>query len=89
MRHHLYPASKDRGEGEAAFLENEQNVSSPLTFIDSVVWGASVIKIWRSRFQIGSDLNHVSGGQYHLTVLKRFSWPSLAYMCTREIFAHI
>ena len=23
------------------------------------------------------------GGQYHLTTLRRFSWPSLAYMCTK------
>ena len=30
--------------------------------------------------------NPVSGGQCHLnhlTILKRFSWPSLAYMCTK------
>ena len=30
--------------------------------------------------------NHVSGGQCHLnhlTILMRFSWPSLAYMCTK------
>ena len=30
--------------------------------------------------------NSVSGGQCHLnhlTILRRFSWPSLAYMCTK------
>ena len=30
--------------------------------------------------------NLVSGGQCHLnhlTILRRFSWPSLAYMCTK------
>ena len=30
--------------------------------------------------------NPVSGGQYHLnhlTILRRFFWPSLAYMCTK------
>ena len=30
--------------------------------------------------------NPVSGGQchlIHLTILRRFSWPSLAYMCTK------
>ena len=30
--------------------------------------------------------NPVSGGQCHLnhlTILRRFSWPSLAYMCTK------
>ena len=26
--------------------------------------------------------NPVSGGQCHLTILRRFSWPSLAYMCS-------
>ena len=34
----------------------------------------------------GSNLNPVSGGQCHLnhlTILRRFSWPSLAYMCTK------
>ena len=33
----------------------------------------------------GSNSNPVSGGQCHpnhLTILRRFSWPSLAYMCT-------
>ena len=32
------------------------------------------------------DSNLVSGGQCHLnhlTILRRFSWPSLAYMCTK------
>ena len=27
--------------------------------------------------------NPVSRGQCHLTILRRFSWPSLAYMCTK------
>ena len=34
----------------------------------------------------GSISNPVSGGQCHLnhlTILRRFSWPSLAYMCTK------
>ena len=34
----------------------------------------------------GSNLNPVSEGQCHLnhlTILRRFSWPSLAYMCTK------
>ena len=34
----------------------------------------------------GSGSNPVSGGQCHLiylTILRRFSWPSLAYMCTK------
>ena len=34
----------------------------------------------------GSNSNHVSGEQchlIHLTILRRFSWPSLAYMCTK------
>ena len=35
---------------------------------------------------VGSLSNPVSGGQCHLnhlTILRRFSWPSLAYMCTK------
>ena len=34
----------------------------------------------------GSISNPVSGGQCHLnhlTILRRYSWPSLAYMCTK------
>ena len=37
--------------------------------------------------------NSVSGGQYHiihlinLTILRRFSWPSLAYMCTQVSYS--
>ena len=34
----------------------------------------------------GANSNPVSGGQCHLnhlTNLRRFSWPSLAYMCTK------
>ena len=35
----------------------------------------------------GARISHpVSGGQCHLnhlTILRRFSWPSLAYMCTK------
>ena len=34
----------------------------------------------------GSNFESVSGGQchlIHLTMLRRFSWPSLAYMCTK------
>ena len=27
--------------------------------------------------------NPVSGGQCHLTILRRFSWPNLDYMCTK------
>ena len=34
----------------------------------------------------GSNSNPVSGGKWHLihlTILRRFSWPSLAYMCKK------
>ena len=34
----------------------------------------------------GPNFENVSGGQCHLnhlTILRRFSWPSLAYMCTK------
>ena len=36
--------------------------------------------------------NPVSGGQCHLnhlTILRRFSWPSLAYMCTKVAYSPI
>ena len=43
---------------------------------------------WRARPQTARARisNPVSGGQCHLnylTILRRFSWPSLAYMCTK------
>ena len=38
------------------------------------------------RVKLSIVSNPVSGGQchlIHLTILRRFSWPSLAYMCTK------
>ena len=66
----------------------KQKFSSPLNRKDSIMWGASVTERQRAwpqtaRAQIS---NYVSGGQCHLThltILRKFSWPSLAYMCTR------
>ena len=65
----------------------KQNVSSPLTHNDSILWGISVTERWRARPQTARARisNPVSGGQCHLiplTILRRFFWPSLAYMCT-------
>ena len=40
----------------------------------------------------GSNFNPVSGRQCHLnhlTILRRFSWPSLAYMCTKVALSPI
>ena len=53
-----------------------------------VLWGASVTERWRARPQTARVRisNPVSGGQCnlnHLTILRSFSWPSLAYMCTK------
>ena len=55
-------------------LKETKNVSSKST-CESQYCGES---LWGS--------NPVSGGQCHLkhlTILRRFSWPSLAYMCTK------
>ena len=40
---------------------------------------------WRARPQTARARisNPVSGGECHLTILRRFSWPGLAYMCTK------
>ena len=56
----------------------KQNVSSPLTRKDSILWGASVSERWRARPQTARARisNPVSGGQchlIHLTILRRFS----------------
>ena len=66
----------------------EKNVSFPLTRNDSILWGTSVTKRWRAQPQTARAQisNPVSGGQCHLvhfTILRRFSWSSLAYMCTK------
>ena len=50
--------------------------------------GASVTKRWRAQPQTARARisNTVSGGQCHLnhlTILRRFSWSGLAYMCTK------
>ena len=80
----------DRGTGPRSGIQvsKKQNVSYPLTREDSILWGASVTERWRARpqtarVQISSP---VSGGQCHmshLTILRRFSWPSLAYILTQ------
>ena len=69
----------------------EQNVSSPLTCKDSIFWGASVTERYRARPQTarGRILNSVSEGQCHLnhlTILRRFSWPNLAYRWPKTPF---
>ena len=56
----------------------KKKVSSPST------WGSSVTE--RPQTTRARISNPVSGGQYHLihlTILRRFSWLSLAYMCTK------
>ena len=46
----------------------------------------SIVGSLRDREVAYSDSNPVSGGQCHrnhLTILRRFSWPSLANLCTK------
>ena len=68
------PAPRDEGSGAVVF--------------------AACLKSWRSRVRTpllpqtvrARISNPVSGGQYHLihlTILRRYSWPRLAYMCTK------
>ena len=79
----------DRGlEPHSGQVSKRQNVSSPLTHNDSILWGTSVTERWRARPQTARARisNPVSGGQCHLiplTIPKRFFWPSLAYVCTK------
>ena len=50
-------------------------------FMKYKIFAISFVKTARARIS-----NPVSGGQCHLnhlTILRRFSWPSLAYMCTK------
>ena len=69
-------------------VSKKQYISSPLTRKDSILWGASVTERQRALPQTARARisNPVSGGQchiIHLTILGRFSWSSLASMCTK------
>ena len=73
----------------------ETIVSSPLTNENSDSFGASVTEVEITCSASGRQgSNPVSGGQchlIHLTILRRFSWESLAYMCTKvaiHLFYH-
>ena len=63
-------------------VSKQQNVSPPLTF--------NIVRSLCDREVVCSASDHqgsnsVSGGQcllIHLTILMRFVWPSLAYICT-------
>ena len=79
----------DRGFKPHSGLQvpKKQNISFPLTRKYSILCGACVTERQRARPQTARAQisNPVSGGQCHLvylTILRRFSWPSLAYMCT-------
>ena len=59
-----------------------------LTRKNSILWGASATDRERSLPQTtrARISNYVSGGQchiIHIIILRRFTWPSLAYMCTK------
>ena len=80
----------DRGFAPHSGLQllKKQNVSSPLTrnqVMIQLLWGTSVTDRWCAWTQTARApiSNSVSGGQCHLIILSRFSWPSLAYMCTK------
>ena len=67
-------------------VSKKQSVSSPLTRKDSILWGISVAERARPRTARARISNPVSGRQchlIHLTILKRLSWPSLTFMCTK------
>ena len=66
----------------------KQTCFFPIDLWNSVLWGASVTERWRARPQTSWVWisNPVSGGQCYLThlfILRRFSWPNLACMCTK------
>ena len=70
-------------------VSRKLNLSSTFTRKDPILWRASVTERWRARPQTTSARisNYVSGEQCHLihfTILKRFSWPSLAYICAQR-----
>ena len=72
-------------------VSKKQNVSSLHIRKDSTLRGRSVTERWGVQPQIAKARisNLVSGGQCHLiylTILRRFSWPSLAYMCTKVAY---
>ena len=79
---------RDRGFEPHSGLQvsKKQNVSSTLTRKDSILCGnlhdrEVACSTLRARIS-----NPVSGGQchlIHLTILRRFSCPSLSYMCTK------
>ena len=69
-------------------MSKKQNVSFPLTRKDAMLWEASVTERYRAGPQTvrARISNPVSVGQchlIHLTILRRFSWSSLAYMCAK------
>ena len=81
------PAWKVRDRGARPPLWHsgftETNVSSPLTLEDLILWGASV-----RGSELGLEFRSLCmhEGQchlIHLTILRRFFWPSLAYTAQR------
>ena len=69
-------------------LKETKTCFFPIHVLESVLWGASVTERKRARPQTARAQisNPVSGGQCHLnhlTILRRFSWSSLAYMSTK------
>ena len=68
--------------------DNQPAYLADLLVLPVSIVGASVTEKWRARPQTArARISYpVSGGQCHLnhlTILRRFSWPSLAYMCTK------
>ena len=69
-------------------MKETKCVFSQLTRKNSIFWGASVTEKQRarpqtSRFRISNPESGAQCHLFHLTILMRFSWFSLAYMCTK------
>ena len=70
-------------------VSKKQTVSSLFTRKDSILWGASVTeKLVASSVsdRQGSNFEPVSREKchlIHLTIIRRFPWPSLAYMSAK------
>ena len=88
------PAWKVGGRGfvsrSGIQVSKKPNVSSPFTRKDSILCGASVVERWSARPQTARARisNPVLEDSHliHLTILRRFSLPNLAYRCTKVVW---
>ena len=68
-------------ESHSGLQVSKQNVSSPLTRKDSILWGSSVTggSVPGLEFRVLCLECHL----IYITILRILSWPSKAYMCTK------